>query len=39
LQSLQAIAQHCGLAVDLQDKKAIIDALVEHFKQQLEGNG
>ena len=35
-QELRAIAEHYGLSG--QDRQAIIDALVEHFKQQLEGN-
>jgi hypothetical protein len=39
LEALRAIAEHYGLADGLQDKQAIIDALVEHFKKQLEGNG
>ena len=37
-QELKAIAEHYGIADGLQDKQAIIDALVEHFKQQLEEN-
>jgi hypothetical protein len=36
-QELRAIAEHYGLAVG-QDKQAVIDALVDHFKKQLEGN-
>ena len=36
-QELRAIAEHYGLTVG-QDRQAITDALVEHFKQQLEGN-
>ena len=38
LQELKDIAEHYGLTDRLQDKQSIIDALVEHFKQQLEGN-
>jgi hypothetical protein len=37
LEALRAIAEHYGLSGE--DRQAIIDALVEHFKQQLEGNG
>ena len=37
LQELRAIAEHYGLASG-DDKQSIIDALVEHFKNQLEGN-
>jgi len=38
-QELKAIAEHYGIADGLQDRQSIIDALVEHFKNQLEGNG
>jgi len=33
---LKAIAEHYGLSGE--DRQSIIDALVEHFKQQLEGD-
>jgi hypothetical protein len=39
LEALRAIAEHYGIVDGLQDKQAIIDALVEHFRRQLEGNG
>lgn len=35
-QELQAIAEHYGLSGH--DKQSYIDALVKHFRQQLEGN-
>lgn len=35
-QELRAIAEHYGLTGE--DRQAIIDALVEHFRRQLEGN-
>jgi hypothetical protein len=37
-QELKAIAEHYGLADGLQDRQAIIDALVKHFRRQLEEN-
>lgn len=36
-QELKAIAEYYGLSGH--NKQSIIDALVEHFKKQLEGNG
>lgn len=39
--ALKILVEHYGLSGKLseQDKQSCIDALVEHYKQQLEGNG